>query len=142
MSKYGLNQVTLIGRLGNDPEYTLLDQGYGRVRLSMACTTPYRDSNTGQMVDKTVWVPVVLWRAQAEIAAQFCRKGSLICVEGKLSTHSWETPAGEKRTRMEVEGNRIVLLESRAADVSSGNQDFLSEPFAPDETADDDALPF
>jgi single-strand DNA-binding protein len=142
MSRYGLNQVTLIGRLGSDPDYKMLDQGYGLTRLSMACTTPYRDHQTGQMVEKTVWVPVTLWRGQAEVAAQYCRKGSLVCVEGRLTSHSWETPQGEKRSRMEVEGTRFVLLESRPADATSETPDFLSQPVAPYDISDDDELPF
>ena len=112
MSKYGLNQVTLIGNLGKDPELKYLDQGIAYTNLSLACTENYRDKN-GQNVDQTVWVSVVLWRSQAEIAAKYCRKGSTVCVHGRLITRSWETPQGEKRSKTEVEGRRLILLDNK-----------------------------
>ncbi len=115
MAKYGLNKVTLIGNLGRDPELKYLDQGVALTNLWMACTESYRDKN-GQNVDRTEWVSVNLWRSQAEIAAKYCRKGSTVCIEGRLSSRSWETPQGEKRRVMEVEGRRIILLDSRPAD--------------------------
>lgn len=118
MAKYGLNKVTLIGNLGRDPELKYLDQGVALTNLWMACTESYRDKN-GQNVDRTEWISVNLWRSQAEIAAKYCRKGSTVCIEGRLSSRSWETPQGEKRRVMEVEGRRIVLLDSRPADPST-----------------------
>jgi len=115
MAKYGLNKVTLIGNLGRDPELKYLDQGVALTNLWMACTESYRDKN-GNNVDRTEWVSVNLWRSQAEIAAKYCRKGSTVCIEGRLSSRSWETPQGEKRRVMEVEGRRIILLDSRPAE--------------------------
>ena len=111
MAKYGLNQVTLIGNLGKDPEVKYLDQGVALASLWMACTERSRDKN-GNYVDRTEWISVNLWRGQAEIAGKYCRKGSTICIEGRLVTRSWETPQGEKRSRTEVEGRRIILLDS------------------------------
>lgn len=115
MAKYGLNKVTLIGNLGRDPELKYLDQGIALTNLWMACTESYRDKN-GQNVDRTEWVSVNLWRSQAEIAAKYTRKGSTVCIEGRLTSRSWETPQGEKRRVMEVEGRRIILLDSRPAE--------------------------
>lgn len=112
MAKYGLNQVTLIGNLGRDPETKYLDQGVAFTNLWLACTESYRDKN-GNNVDRTEWVSVNLWRSQAEIAAKYCRKGSTVCVEGRLTTRTWDTPQGEKRSKTEVEGRRLILLDSR-----------------------------
>ena len=111
MAKYGLNQVTLIGNLGRDPELKYLDQGIAVANLWMACTDSYRDRN-GNNVDRTEWVSVNLWRGQAEIAGKYCRKGSTICIEGRLTSRTWETPQGETRRVTEVEGRRIILLDS------------------------------
>ncbi len=110
MAKYGLNQVTLIGNLGRDPEVKYLDQGIALANLWLACTERTRDKD-GNQVDRTEWVSVNLWRAQAEIVGKYCRRGSTICVEGRLTTRSWETPQGEKRSKTEVEGTRVVLLD-------------------------------
>ena len=118
MAKYGLNQVTLIGNLGRDPELKYLDQGVALASLWMACTERSRDKS-GNYVDRTEWVSVNLWRGQAEIAAKYCRKGSTIGIEGRLVTRSWETPQGEKRSRTEVEGRRIILLDSAPSVLSN-----------------------
>ena len=112
MAKYGLNQVTLIGNLGRDPEIKYLDQGIAFTNLWMACTESYRDKN-GQNVDRTEWISVNLWRSQAEIAAKYCKKGSTVCIHGRLTTRTWETPQGERRSKTEVEGRRLILLDSR-----------------------------
>lgn len=111
MAKYGLNQVTLIGNLGRDPELKYLDQGIAVANLWMACTDSYRDRN-GNNVDRTEWISVNLWRGQAEIAGKYCRKGSTICIEGRLTSRTWETPQGETRRVTEVEGRRIILLDA------------------------------
>jgi len=111
MAKYGLNQVTLIGNLGKDPEIRYTDQGIPVANLFLACTESYRDRD-GNYQDRTDWINVTLWRSQAEIASRYCRRGSTICIEGRLKTSSFETTQGEKRTKTEVEGYRIVLLDS------------------------------
>ena len=128
MAKYGLNQVTLIGNLGKDPELKYLDQGIALASLWMACTERVRDK-TGNYIDRTEWVSVNLWRGQAEIAGKYCRKGSTIGIEGRLVTRSWETPQGEKRSRTEVEGRRIILLDSAPSQLSNplGNSVMESE---------------
>ena len=127
MAKYGLNQVTLIGNLGRDPELKYLDQGIAVANLWIACTESYRDRN-GNNVDRTEWVSVNLWRGQAEIAGKYCRKGSTVCIEGRLSTRSWETPQGETRRITEVEGRRLILLDS-APSSGGGFQDPVQQSY-------------
>lgn len=112
MAKYGLNKVILIGNLGQDPELKYLDQGVAVTSLNLACTESIRTKD-GQNQDRTEWVRVVLWRGQAEVAAKYCRKGSTVSIEGKLTTRSWETESGEKRSITEVEGRRLVLLDGK-----------------------------
>lgn len=118
MAKYGLNKVTLIGNLGADPELKYLDQGIAYTQLRLACTDRYRDKD-GQYQDRTEWVSVNLWRGSAEVVSRYCKKGSTICVEGRLRSHSWETPQGERRSRMEVEGSQVILLDGRPTEEGS-----------------------
>jgi single-strand DNA-binding protein len=121
MAKYGLNQVTLIGNLGKDPEMRRFDGDVALATLRIACTERRRDK-TGNYLDYTEWVTVNLWRGQAEIAEKYLRKGSTVCIEGKISTRSWETPEGEKRSITEVEGRRLVLLDSAPPSASPASQ--------------------
>lgn len=112
MAKYGLNQVTLIGNLGRDPELRYTDKGVAVCTIALACTESYRDAN-GNNVNRTNWINVVLWRAQAEILGKYCRKGSTICIEGRISTRSYTTAENETRYLTEVEGRKLILLDGR-----------------------------
>ncbi len=114
MAKYGLNKVTLIGNLGADPELRYLDQGIALATIRIACTERSRDRE-GNYVDKTEWVEVNLWRGNAEVVGKYCRKGSTVYIEGRIVNRNWETPEGKKRYKTEVQGNRVILLDSRPA---------------------------
>lgn len=127
MAKYGLNKVTLIGNLGADPELRYLDQGIALVNFSLACTERSRDKD-GNYIDRTDWVDVNLWRGQAEVVGKYCRKGSTLYVEGRLITRSWETQEGEKRYKTEVQGQRVILLDSRSATGGSQGGGEMSRP--------------
>jgi single-strand DNA-binding protein len=111
MAKYGLNKVSLIGNLGVAPAMSHTDQGVPYTRLRLALTERFR-MRDGTYQDRTEWVDVTLWRAQAELAKRHLRKGSAVYIEGRLRNHSWETPQGERRSRLDIEGNRLILLDS------------------------------
>ncbi|GAB3165180.1 single-stranded DNA-binding protein [Telluribacter humicola] len=83
----GLNKVTLIGNLGNDPEVQKLQDGVTVAKFSLATTESYKDAK-GQTHSTTDWHSIVLWRGLAELAERYLRKGSLIYVEGRLKTRS------------------------------------------------------
>ena len=149
MAKYGMNRVTLIGNLGRDPEVRYLDQGFALAKLRLACTENVRDLD-GNYTDRTEWLNVTLWRKQAEFAGKFLRKGSSVCIEGRLVNRSWTTAEGESRSRLEVEGQKLILLDkpadSFAADVPDSDQSLdLSPPSLqplPGEESEPDDLPF
>ena len=126
MGKYGFNKVTIVGNLGKDPEIKYLEHGVAVANLSVACTEKIRDKD-GNFSDKTEWVSVSLWRTNAETAAKFLKKGSMVFIEGRLITRSWETPAGEKRFKTEVEGLKLILLDKHLPDFAGG--DHTEHPF-------------
>lgn len=130
MAKYGLNRVELIGNLGADPEVKYTDQGVMYATINMACTERSRDRD-GNNVDRTEWVRVTLWRGNADVASKYLRKGSTIFVEGRLRNSSWETPQGEKRSRIDVEGNRLIMLDSRPAQSTFSNSSQIHTPVNP-----------
>jgi len=154
MAKYGLNRVELIGNLGQDPEVRHTDKGVMYATMNLACTERFRDRE-GNYTDRTEWVRVTLWRGQAEIASRYLRKGSTVFVEGRLRNSSWETPQGEKRSRVDIEGIRLLLLDGRppqqAGQPLHSNTQVQQEPLSqtqssssptPDTGAGDDDLPF
>ncbi len=147
----GINKVILIGHLGKDPEVRYLEGGSVVANIRMATSESYTNKS-GERVDQTEWHSVVFWRKLAEIAEKYLRKGSLIYVEGKLQTRSWEDKEGNKRYTTEIVGDSMTMLDKKG-DVSDSNIPMATEnePNEPvkkestDEVADSkptDDLPF
>lgn len=109
-----VNRVILIGRLGKDPEIKYTPSGTALATFSLATDENRKDAD-GNRQTVTEWHNLVLWGKQAEIAAEYLKKGRLIYVEGRLQTRSWEdAQGGGTRYRTEVVGERFVMLGSRA----------------------------
>lgn len=108
----GLNKVTLIGNLGKDPDIQTLGGNVPVVKFSLATTESFKDKN-GQTQYSTDWHTVVLWRSMAELAGTYLRKGSLIYVEGKLKTRSYDDSDGNKRYVTEVVAEQLIMLDKK-----------------------------
>lgn len=109
MASVGINKVILAGNLGKDPEVRHLEGGAVVANFPLATTETYKDKN-GNKVEQTEWHNIVLWRAQAEYAEKYLKKGFTILVEGKLKTRSWEDKDKNKRYTTEVYGDSITIL--------------------------------
>ena len=96
----GLNKVMLIGHLGQDPELKYTPAGAAVASFSLATNESYKDK-AGKDVEKVEWHRLVVWNKQAEIAAEYLKKGAQIFVEGKLQTRSWEKD-GQKHYMTEI----------------------------------------
>ncbi len=107
-----VNKVTLIGNLGADPEVRRLENGAAVAKLSVATNENYRDKN-GEWQKITEWHNVVVWRWLAERAEQYLKKGSLVFIEGKLTTRKWQDKDGNDRYTTEVVGNVMKSLDKR-----------------------------
>ncbi len=108
----GLNKVTLIGNVGNTPEIKILDKNIKVAKLSLATSESYRKEN-GELQTDTEWHIVILWRNLAEIAEKYVEKGSLLYIEGKLKTRTYEDAQGTKRYVTEIIGEHILFLDKR-----------------------------
>lgn len=103
-----LNKVFIIGRLTSDPQPRVTPSGERVVTLGVATNRVWNDKS-GNRKESTEFHNVVLWGRQADIVSQFLIKGSIICVEGRLQTRSWEGKDGIKRRTTEIIGERIQL---------------------------------
>lgn len=108
----GVNRVTLIGNLGKDPEMQYLEGNIGVAKFSLATTETYKDRG-GKLVSQTEWHIVVLWRGLADLAQKYLHKGSLVYIEGRLRTRSWEDKEGNKKFATEVVGDNLIMLDKR-----------------------------
>ena len=86
----GINQVVLMGTLGNKPELKTFPNGGKSTRISLATSMSWIDSDSGERKEKTQWHSVVLRNRQAEIAVQYLDKGDRVGVVGRLETRSYE----------------------------------------------------
>jgi single-strand DNA-binding protein len=109
----GLNRVTLIGNLGQDPELRFTQSNQGVLSLRMATTESYFDNTTKERKERTEWHSIVIWGKRGEALNKILSKGSRICVEGRLQTRSWEDKQGAKRYTTEVVANNVLLLGGR-----------------------------
>jgi single-strand DNA-binding protein len=108
----GLNKVTLIGNLGNDPSIQTLEGNVKVAKFSLATTENYKDSN-GQNQTVTDWHNIVLWRGLADLANNYLKKGSLVYVEGKLKTRSYDDKDGQKKNVTEIIAEQLILLDKK-----------------------------
>ena len=106
-----MNKVFLAGNLTRDPEVKYIASGQAVAKLGLAINEVYV-TKTGEKKESVVFVDVDVWGRQAETAGQYLTKGSPILVEGSLVLDSWETPEGEKRSRLKIRGQRIQFLGS------------------------------
>jgi single-strand DNA-binding protein len=138
----GVNKVILVGNLGKDPEVRYLEQGVAVARITVATTESYKNKE-GKKVETTEWHNVVLWRGLAEITEKYLKKGSLVYIEGKLKTKSWEDKEGVKRYSTDVVADTMTMLGKKSEDGGSFEKPASVE--APLPTAADspeDNLPF
>lgn len=96
-----LNKVMLIGNLTRDPELKALPSGTQVATIGLATNRTWRDKNGAKQED-TQFHNVVAFGKQAELIAQYLRKGSSLYLEGRLQTRSWDDKDGSKKYRTEI----------------------------------------
>ncbi|MBS1916303.1 MAG: single-stranded DNA-binding protein [Bacteroidetes bacterium] len=109
----GVNRVMLIGNLGKDPDIQHLEGNIAVAKFSLATTETFKD-RSGKLISQTEWHTVVLWRGLAELAQKYLHKGSLVYIEGRLRTRSWEDKEGNKKFATEVVGDNLIMLDKRS----------------------------
>jgi single-strand DNA-binding protein len=144
-----VNKVFLIGRLGKDPVIKHFDNGGAIAEFTLATDDTYKDRQ-GNKVEQTDWHNIkITFPKLAEVAEKYLKKGSLVHIEGKIKTRSYDDKDGNKRYITEVVVEGFKMLDSKK-DSNSGGGNYSSSPStssvseqAPANTsvADDD-LPF
>ncbi|MBW7890312.1 MAG: single-stranded DNA-binding protein [Chitinophagaceae bacterium] len=109
----GVNRVMLIGNLGKEPDIQFLEGNIAVAKFPLATTETFKD-RTGKLISQTEWHTVVLWRGLAELAQKYLHKGSLVYIEGRLRTRSWEDKEGSRKFATEVVGDNLIMLDKRA----------------------------
>ncbi len=144
----GVNKVVLVGNLGRDPDIQYIEGDIPVAKFPLA-TTEIRKVN-GNVISETEWHTIVLWRGLADLAHKYLKKGSLVYVEGKLRTRSWEDKDKIKRFQTEVIGENLIMLEKRKENgnetgdainpASESNDENIDFELPPRADKDDDTL--
>lgn len=106
-----MNRVSLVGRLTNKPELKHTGSNLPYTRFSVAVNRTYANQQ-GQK--ETDFVNIVAWRKQAENVCNFLDKGSLVSVDGRLQSGSYDDKDGNKRYTLEVIADAVQFLESKS----------------------------
>jgi single-strand DNA-binding protein len=144
-----VNKAILVGRLGRDPETRYTSGGQAVCNFTMATDETYKD-RAGERQKRTEWHKIVVWSKLAEICQQYLHKGSLVYIEGRITTRQWEDKEGQKRTSTEIVASEMRMLGSRADAATAGSsttgrsgdvETHASEDMPSSEISDED-IPF
>lgn len=111
MSKQGINQVTLVGNLGKDPEIIISGNQKPIARLHLATNESYKKD--GNKIIQTEWHKVVLFNGMAQFAQKYLRKGDKVYILGKLKTDRWEDEEGIKRVATKIVATELQSLSAK-----------------------------
>ena len=106
-----LNKVLLIGNVGKDPEIKTFASGNKVASITLATTERYKDRN-GEQKEDTEWHSVQAFGKLADVVERFVHKGSLLYLDGKIRTRSYEAD-GRTMYRTEILADHIQMLDRR-----------------------------
>jgi single-strand DNA-binding protein len=101
------NSVTLVGNVTRDPELRFTPSGQATATFGLAVNRVWNDRQTNERKEAVSFFDVVCWREMAENASESLQKGARVVVTGRLEQRSWETPDGEKRSKIEVVADEV-----------------------------------
>jgi single-strand DNA-binding protein len=120
-----VNKVILVGRLGKDPEVRYSNNGNAVTSFTLATSRVYKDKE-GKKIDDTEWHKTVSFGRTAEVCGEYLHKGSLVYIEGRIQTRSWDDKDGNKRWTTEIIIEQMRMLGSKS-DSQGGSQGGSSE---------------
>ena len=117
----GVNEVTIVGTLGADPEVKQFSNGGSITIISVATSEQWNDKQTGERREQTEWHRITLGNKLGEIAAQYLRKGSQAYVKGKLKTRKYQDQTGQDRFVTEIHAMEMQMLGGKGDNTQQQN---------------------
>ncbi len=105
------NTVSLIGRLGAQPEVVKLESGRALARFNIATNEPYKNKN-GEWQDQTQWHTIKAWGKLGEIVSKRLKKGQEVAIEGRIVYSEYESKTGEKRFATNIDLREFLVINS------------------------------
>ena len=119
-----LNQIVIVGRLTSDPEVVKSEDGKERSQITLAVPRSYKNADGEYETD---FVDCVLWGGVATNTSEYCKKGDIVGVKGRIQTNNYETEDGEKRKSTSIVAEKVTFLSSKSKDdeIEKSNDDDL-----------------
>lgn len=115
------NKVILLGNLTRDIELRHTQSGLALAKFGMAINRKW--TQNGEQKESTCFVDLTAWGRQAEVLAQYMKKGRPLFVEGRLEYSTWEGQDGQKRNKLEVVVETFQFVDSGGGRVAGGSGD-------------------
>lgn len=135
----GINRVTLVGYLGQDPKIYHTTNETPVAKLSLATSVKWKDKQTGEHKDHTEWHRIIIFGKLAEVAEKYLHTGSLIYIEGQLQTRKWKDKDDIDRYTTEILVSNNGTLQMLWQRLSPG--DNLPSDFPPSPIDFEDDIP-
>lgn len=103
------NMVYLIGRLTENPETKVYEDGKEKLTINLAVQRSFKNEDG---LYETDYLRCVLWNALAEHTCEYCRKGDLVGIKGRIQTRSYEDDEGTVKYITEIIVDKISFLAS------------------------------
>ncbi|MCD7034623.1 single-stranded DNA-binding protein [Metabacillus sp. GX 13764] len=110
-----INHVTLVGRLTRDPELKYLADGSPVSNITLAVSRNFK--NAAGEID-TDFVNCTIWRKTAENTANYCRKGSIVGVTGRIQTRHYESTEGKRVYVTEVVADSVRFMSGKPRELA------------------------
>jgi single-strand DNA-binding protein len=105
----GINRVTLVGNLGDDPNVKTLSNNIKVAKCSIATPDVFRTKG-GETSTDTQWHTIIFWSSLAELAGNYLKKGQPVYVEGKIKYRTYEDKSAVTRYVTEIHADSLVML--------------------------------
>jgi single-strand DNA-binding protein len=107
-----LNKVILIGRLTRDPEMRYTPSGTAVASFSLANGKTFTQS--GEKKEQVSYFDCIAWAKLGEVISEYCKKGKMIAVEGRIQQSRWDDQDGKKRSKVEIVVENFQFLDSKS----------------------------
>jgi single-strand DNA-binding protein len=102
------NTVVLVGNVTRDPELRFTNTGQPTATFGLAVNRRWQNRQTQEWEEATSFFDVVCWREMAENVSESLTRGARVVVAGRLDQRSWETPEGDRRSKVEVVADEVA----------------------------------
>lgn len=108
-----LNQTVIVGRIAKDPELRETENGKKVTNVTLAVPRSFKNSNGEYDTD---FINCVLWKGIAESTVEYCRKGDLVGIKGRIQSREYINSEDEKKQVVEVVAEKVTFLSSKKAE--------------------------